>query len=185
MKFANKAVASRYDYCRKKWFGTKELLGSRNVPGPDATRLTLAAGMNNAAIATRVAGIFSQESGFSLKPGDWGGDAGPAQLSGAVLKYWRWALVDDAFGTRLVRNSKGQLAIDNKGQWDGSNFDNMATMRNIVMSYGSDYDAAYAYGPGSEVSSAENKRVRNEYAQDVTSRTPTYRNFFDCILGKN
>lgn len=141
--------------------------------------------MNNSELATRVAGIFSQESDFSLNPSEWGNDAGPAQLTGAVLTVWPWALVDDAFGTRLVRNSKGKLAINNKGQWDGSIFDNMATLRNIALSYNSAYDLAYAWGPGSEVSDKEEARVRTAYAKDVTSRTQTYKQFFDCLLGKN
>src|SRR6266702_696466 len=29
LKFANKAVADRYDYCRNKWFGSRGALGSR------------------------------------------------------------------------------------------------------------------------------------------------------------
>ena len=182
---ANKAISARYDYCKTKWFGTSDILGTRHIPGPMAARLSLAAGMNNAEVATRVAGIFSQESDFSLNPSEWGNDAGPAQLTGAVLSVWPWAVVDDAFGTRLVRNRKGKLAINNKGQQDGSPFDNLATLRNIAMSYESAYDLAYEYGPGSKVSRKENQRVRTEYAQDVTSRTPTYKNFFDCVLGKD
>jgi len=149
-----------------------------------ATRLTLAAGMNNSEVSTRIAGIFSQESDFSLNPSDWGHDAGPAQLTGAVLTVWPWALVDDAFGTRLVRKRNGDLGINNKGQWDGSDFDNLATLRIIAMSYSSDYQLAYEYGPGSKDKN-ENKRIRSAYANDVTSRTPTYRQFFDCLLGKN
>lgn len=64
-------------------------------------------------------------------------------------------------------------------------FDNMATARNIVMSYGSDYAAAYAYGPGHKDGGAADMRERHHYAGQVTARTPTYRNFFDCFLGKN
>lgn len=185
LKAANEAIRKRYEYCKSKWFGDKDVLGSRHIPGPDAARLSLAAGMNDSELATRLAGIFSQESDFSLTPSEWGHDAGPAQLTGAILKYYPWALVDDAFGTRLVRNRKGELAINNKGQWDGSIFDNMATLRNIALTYKSAYDLAYAWGPGSDESAKENDRVRTEYAKDVGSRTPTYKQFFDCLLGKN
>ncbi|MEK6281593.1 MAG: hypothetical protein AABN95_14660 [Acidobacteriota bacterium] len=178
IQIANNAVDRRYDYCKKKHFGNSDVLGTRHIPDQNAAVMSLAAGMNNPDNAARVAGIFSQESDFSLNPKKWGGEAGPGQLSGAVLKYWPWALVGDAFGTRLVTNSKGQLAINNRGQWDGNSWDNMATMRNIVMSYNSDYNAAYAYGPG------PTKAVRDRYAQEVTARTPTYKAFFNCLLGK-
>ena len=99
------------------------------------------------------------------------------RIASPVLINWRWSLVGDAFGTRLVINSKGKLAINNLGQWDGNSWDNMATMRNIVMSYSSDHDAAYAYGPSPN-------SARDRYAKEVTARTPTYKNFFNCLLGK-
>ena len=176
---ANNAVDRRYDYCKKKYFGNSDVLGTRHIPDQNAAVMSLAAGMNNAENAARVAGIFSQESDFiSTSPRKWGHEAGPAQLSGAVLNLWRWALVGDAFGTRLVTNSKGRLAINNRRQWDGNSWDNMATMRNIVLSYNSDYNAAYAWGPG------PTKVTRDKYAKEVTERTPTYKKFFDCLLGK-
>lgn len=180
---ANEAVDKNYDKCKQKYFGSSEFVGTRSIPGRDAAAMSLAVGMNNADIATRVAGIFSQESDFSLNPKAWGNEAGPAQLSGWVLKNQYWAYVGDPYGTRLVKNSKGELAIDNRGQWDGNSWDNMAMMRNIVLSYKSDKDAAYNWGPGQRPpGSAGDRQVRNKYASEVTARTPTYRKFFNCLL---
>jgi hypothetical protein len=183
VQVANNTVVKNYDRCKSKYFGNSDVLGSRHIPGMHASALSLAAGFLNTEYAASIAGIFSQESDFSLNPSKWGGDAGPAQLTGAVLQYWPGALVGDAFGSRLVTNSKGKLAINNRGQWDGSILDNLATLRNIVMHYPTAYDAAYAYGPGFKGDKKKNHEVRTDYAKDVTSRTPTYKQFFNCLMG--
>jgi len=47
----------------------------------------------------------------------------------------------------------------------------MATMRNIVNSYASDYDAAFTNGPGPD-------SKRKKYAAEVSLRTPQYQLFF-------
>ena len=147
--------------------------------------LTLAAGNLDPDIAARVGGIFSQESNWILDPAKWGKDTGPAQLTGVVLTVWPEHMVGRPFGDRVVTKqtgpNRGKPAIDKKREFDGSSLsqdikDNMATMRNIVMSYNSDYAAAYAYGPGPQ------KSTREAYAKEVTDRTPYYRNFFNCLL---
>jgi YD repeat-containing protein len=178
---ANSLIDKNYDRCRK-------LLGANDAeaPGSAGAGLALAAAQNGVDDATMIGAIWQHESGINTI--DYYGDAGPAQLTGAIRNNSRLAplVVGDAYGSW-----HGRLVPGKDYSFNGSVQDNVATLRNLVRfgrsEYGSNYMTAYWYGPGytgggtKAFQAAQAKKNRNNYANDVMRIYNKYLSFFDCL----
>lgn len=102
------------------------------------------------------------------------GDAGPAQLTTWWKRNYPELIVGNAYGTW---NGRSDVAFD------GNVWDNIATLRNIVLFnnalHGSFDQTAYWYGPGND------KSPRQAYADGVMNNYKNmYKPFFECMANK-
>ena len=147
--------------------------GKNGLPEREQSILTLAADAFDSRNAAMMAAIWSHESGLQLTPG---GDAGPAQLTTWWSTNQPNLIVGNAYGSWNGRTNQ---------PFDGDVRDNIATLRNIYYflreRHGSDYQAAYWYGPGDRDNPSNAAHNREEYAKDVMGRYDKLKPYFDCL----
>jgi hypothetical protein len=164
---------SRYDFCRKEVFGSRNSAGVLPIPNEHATNSIIEHSHNNSDVAAMMAGIWAKESSFVRRPT---GDAGPAQLTSWWLTNHPELIVPGAYD--VPDPTRGRNPND---RFQGSVSANLETLYNIVAfsyeRYNHDWrQVPYWYGPGTE------DQPRNQYAKQVMKAFVEFQKFFKCMM---